>query len=612
MSAPSPLALDALGERPSFLARSDDATRIRDLEVVVKDDPALVRHALDWANARWSLGADAPMQFRPIQAVSLWTVHSCGGAILPIGTGHGKTLLSMLAAEALGSLRPLILLPPAMLVSFKVAMREYRSSFRIPGNLRWLAYSSLSSPKASSLLKDLRPDVLVGDEAHNLRYFDAARTKRVNTYMTAHPDTRCVWMSGTLTSSGIKDYAHLAEWALKHKSPLPRTANYNQMVSFGAVLDAKATRESSGGARYVSSANSSDWVRFSPLFPDWESYDGDVEDVDLDEEDPEARISPRVHEARRRFRARLATCPGVVTTQDPSSRASLLFRRREIHTPEVVEAHLEQLERTWKRPDGEELVDAIAKWRCGRQLSQGFFYRWRWPHGEVDTEWMRTRSAWLRAVREVVKAGATHLDSEANVRRQTLLYIAGDRESLVWGSDSLASAWRDWEPNSRKRWGRLTTPPTETVWLDDFLIKDALAWLQDPENKTGLVWYEDTAVAIRLAKEGVPVYGSGTNPEEIEGRFAAALSLDVHADGKNLQKHNKNLVLSWPTSGKVSEQFISRTHRAGQVADEVWFDYYAHTEPALRAVRESRNYAKYIEDTTGLRQRLCYGNWGEP
>lgn len=605
-----PLDLGALGERPTFLARSDDATRIRDLRTSIKDDPRLVQEALEWANAKWSRGPQAPMQFRPIQAVSLYEAYRSGGALLPIGTGHGKTLLSLLAADALGALRPLILVPPSMLVSFKLAMGEYNKSFKIPANLRWLAYSNLSSPKSSDLLKKLRPDVLVGDEAHNLRYFDAARTKRVKAYLDAHPDTRCVWMSGTLTSTGVRDYAHLAQWALRAGSPLPLTSNYNALQSFAMVLDAKATRESGGGGRFVSSAQHADWVRFSPLFPDWDAYADDTEDADADEENPEARISPRVHEARRRFRTRLATCPGVVTTQDPSSRASLLFRPRDVTVPEVVVAHLEQLEKTWRRPDGEELVDAIAKWRCGRQISQGFFYRWRWPNGEVDTEWMRTRSGWLRAVREVVKHGETHLDSEANVRKQTLLYVAGDHESLVWGNDALASAWREWEPHSRKRWGRLTTPPTETVWLDDFIIRDALAWLEEPGNEKGLVWYEDTAIAIRLAKEGIPVYGSGTNPEEIEGRFAAALSLDVHADGKNLQKHSVNLVLSWPTSGKVAEQFISRTHRAGQLADEVRFDYYNHTEPAARAVRESRNYAKYIEDTTGLRQRLCYGDWG--
>lgn len=602
-----PLAfLNALGSGPSdrMMAREDDATRIRDLP---RHDPlaeAFGQVAVNWASERWQLHPFTPMQFRPIQAAALLTAHLTGGALLPLGTGWGKTLISLLAADALAAKRPLLLIPPAMRVPFDNARREYARSFRIPANLRVLAYSQLSNSLNTDALERMAPDVIVADEAHNLRHMDAARTKRVARYLTKHPGTRCVWMSGTLTSKSVKDYAHLSAWALKNGSPVPLPKHFTQLQAFAAVLDAKPVK-TVGDSRYNAPAQVSDWVMFSPLFPDWEAWSDAVAD-EREEEETGVMCSPRVARARSLFRERLASTPGVVATSVASVGTVLRFMERKLDVSDVVAHHLERLDETWCRPDGEELVDGIAKYRCARQLSQGFFYRWVWPDGVVDVEWMRTRSAWHREVRRVLALNRPHLDSPLLVTQATRRAAAGS-SSLVSEDDALIAAWLAWEPESQKRWGRGRTPPTETVWCDDYMVQDALRWLKD--NPTGLLWYEDNAIGSELARHGVPVYGPGTNPEEIQGRFAAALSVHVHADGKNLQKHSTNLLLSWSPSGKVMEQLVSRTHRAGQEADEVIVEFYHHTEPAKAAVASSRNDARYIEDTTGVQQRLVYGDW---
>ncbi len=57
------------------------------------------------------------------------------------------------------------------------------------------------------------------------------------------------------------------------------------------------------------------------------------------------------------------------------------------------------------------------------------------------------------------------------------------------------------------------------------------------------------------------------------------------------------------------EQALSRTHRAGQEADEVYAYLYGHTEPARAAIASARNDARYIQDTMNTPQRLCYGTW---
>lgn len=595
--------LDALGSAPEHtLKRVDDATRIAALPVFDSNDPTYVAVALAWASARWSKGPDAPMQFRPLQAVALLAAHQTGGVLLPIGTGWGKTLLSLLMADALGARKPLLLIPPAMRLPFENARREYAKSFKIPANLRVMAYSQLSTAGSTDVLDRLAPDVIVADEAHNLRHMDAARTKRVARYLKKHPQVKCAWMSGTLTSKSVRDYAHLAEWSLKNGSPVPLPAHFPQIQAFAAVLDAKPAK-GSGENRYNAPAAPSDFAVFAPLFPDWYDYSNDTDD---DEDEAGVKCSPRVARARALFRARLASTPGVVSTSVTSLTASLRFIERRVDVPEVIQHHLEHLEKTWTRPDGEELVDSIAKWRCGRQLTQGFFYRWRWPDGVVDREWMTTRSAWHREVRQILQRNLPHLDSPLLVTMAVRKALAGEA-SPVEDEGTLLGAYEAWAPHALKRWGRGRTPPTETVWCDEYLIHEAKTWVK--ENPTGLLWYEDNAVGDKLAEAGIPVFGSGTNPEDIAGEYAAALSIAVHKDGKNLQKHSTNLMLSWAPSGKDMEQLVSRTHRSGQEADEVVFEFFHHTDPMRNAVASSRNDARYIQDTTGNDQRLVFGDW---
>lgn len=600
--------LDALGDGGNnpALARHDDATRIRDLPTCDPLDPGYVAAAKMWATHRWSRGPDSPMQFRDEQAASLLTCHQAGGGVLPLGTGWGKTLISLLAADALGSRRPLLLIPPSMRVSFENARREYSKSFKVPSNLRVMAYSQLSTSGNTDALDRLAPDVIVADEAHNLRHMDAARTKRLARYLKKHPEVKCVWMSGTLTTKSVRDYAHLAAWAFGAKSPAPLPEHFPQLQAFCAVLDAKPTK-SSGDARYNAPAQVSDFVTFAPLFPDWKDWSNDLEDEEVDmESGSEVLCTPRVAEARRRYRLRLRTTPGVVATSDVSVGASLKFMERKLDTPEVVAYHLAQLEAHWMRPDGEVFDDAIGKWRCGRQLTQGFYLRWKWPDGIVDKEWMAARAVIHREVRLIVQRNEPHLDSPMLVMRAARRALAG-QESPLSDHPSLLAALEAWLPHSTKRWGRLRTPPTETVWIHDYVLRDALAWVE--EHPTGLVWYEDLAVGEKLAEMGMKVYGSGKNPEDIQGAHAAALSVRVQSDGKNLQKHHENLLLSTTPNGKTMEQLVSRTHRSGQTEDEVYVEFYHHTDPAKKAIADARNDARYIQDTTGVSQRLVYGDW---
>lgn len=584
------------------VADGNDAVRIARLPTYDIKDPAFIAEAMAWCTARWSRGPNAPMQFRPIQAVALYTTHLTGGSLLPIGTGHGKSVLSLLAADAVNAKRPLLLIPPQMRLSFERGRIEYAKSFKIPPNLRVMAYSQLSVIKSSDALDRLAPDVIVADEAHNLRHTDSARTKRLVRYMRAHPDTKCIFMSGTLTSKSLRDYAHLSEWALKNGSPVPLTKFFPVLQAFSLVLDAKPVKSScGGGAKFAAEASDSDFGRLAPLFPDWQEYDNEPQT----DEDGRPAPSNRVVEARNRFRQRFVSTPGVVGTDVPSVGCNLVFAVRPIEAPAVVKEHLERLEATWCRPDGEELDDAIAKWRCGRQITQGFYYRWVWPDGKVDVDWMRTRAGYHREVRRVVGMNRPHLDSPLGVLQNVRMSLDG-KTTPVSDDSALLEAYKAWQPHSVKRWGRLRHPPTEAVWISEYILDDAVAWME--EHPTGLVWYEEHEMAQRLAKRGVKVYGAGTDPEGVP--HGMALSIGCHKDGKNLQDlHHENLILSFSPSGTVMQQLVSRTHRSGQVENEVVVNYYDHTDPARNAVVSAINDSRYIQDTTGDSMRLCSAEW---
>jgi hypothetical protein len=582
----------------AVIAKPTEGQRIAALPVADYFDREVVAYAMAWARERWGRPG-AAMDFREVQAVALLVAAIEGGAFGNISVGGGKTLFSLLVGDALGAANPLLLHPASMRRALHMARYEYGASFKLPRNLRTAAYEELSTARNTDLLDRLQPDCLVMDEAHKLANPEAARTKRVIRYLEAHPGVRVVVMSGTLTDTDPEDYAHLLRWSLKDRAPIPR--DKHTLLSFSNILAVHPVKASSEDGETVYAAVrepiNADWQAFSPIWPGWEGCDK----------------AERQQEARRVWGKRLNTSPGVIYTPDQGVRASLVFRRRPVETPRTVLDALKDLDATWCRPDGDELRDAKDKARVAQELAQGFFYRWVWPKDEngesiIDHEWLEARSRWHRAVRVICKRGLVHLDSAFLVAGA--LHSGALARLLPFPEEVMEAqeAREAWEPQSLKRWGGKDTPPTETVWLDTFLVDDAVAWLHD--HPKGIAWYRHRAIAEALAERKVPVFGGGTNPQEVRGAYGFAASIDAHGTGKNLQYgHHENLCMSFPKAGKTCEQLIGRTHRQGQTADCVLFDYYAHVGPAKDAIEEARSRANYIQSTMNTPQRLCYGTW---
>lgn len=542
----------------------------------------------------------------PVQALALREMEQTGGLVGAIGVGHGKTLLDLLAALAVPDVKVAVLLVPASLKHqlLAVDLGFYGQHWQLPNiaGSGWLrpglptlhirSYSDLSSPKATVLLDQLGADLFILDEAHSLRARTASRTKRFLRYLAKRekepdkPKVRTVAYSGTLMSKSIKDYAHFCHAALGDGSPVPNS--YQELEMWAGALDVitgEGTRVGAGA---------------------------------LEQLDEGAGVLAG-------FNKRFIETPGVVSTGDAGScQASLIISEYKVEVPKLVEGMLETLELTAERPDGEQLVEADKVAQAARQLSCGFYFRWRWPRKEpvpVIERWLEVRKKWNKELREKLKHGREHTDSphllEAAASRWLDGYVyheKGPDGSVVksykvppktksgpmpaWASEHWEE-WRAVEPTAK--------PESVAVWVDDFYVQRCAAWF---DGKSGLLWYEFPEFAQRVVSASGAVFcGAGDEGSErlaqLSGKEQVVVSIRSHGQGKNLQVFNRSLVANPPSDGATWEQLLGRTHRGGQLADEVFYDVPRHTESVRKAVAKARALSYGIQGAVGNAQKLA-------
>lgn len=508
---------------------------------------------------------------RSVQSWALAEIANVGGLVAPIGVGEGKTLIDLLAARAYGvylgrdDVKTLLLVPASLRDQLRSDRDRYDNDFRLPSGVVW-SYAHLSRPESAHELERLAPDLIIADEAHNLRNPEATRTRRVARYFDEHPETGFVALSGTLTAKSLFDYAHLCEWALGEGSPLPQ--QWTWLRSWAACIDADGI----------------------PGPQDLGSVRGLIKEFGGSTDGPSHQAK-----ARAAFARRFAETPGVVTTPDSDLGVSLVIADRKIKTPQIVHDTIAEVEETWQVPGGDCFDSPAQLASVLRQIGQGFYYRWVWPDGAPDVEWLVARAAWHKAVRNELKRGRPGLDSPALIARAVDASL--DRVGPRDNGTATFDARRAWLAQARK-----PAPPVETVWLSDYLIDDAVAWANKRPGR--VVWYAHTAVGERLAAKGLRVFGPGTDPTD--SPVSCAASIAAHGTGKNMQGWCEGLVMSPPSSGATWEQLLGRLHRHGQQADEVRFEVYRHLETYRAAFGKAVVSARYIEQTQGARMRLCY------
>ena len=522
-------------------------------------------------------------QLHPVQSAALEELAYNGGLLGPIGVGHGKTLIALLAATVLDAKMAIILAPASTIWQLREAQRQFFPHFKLIPKIYIYSYDQLSLAKNTNLLDRLcRPFkdsevVLIADEAHRLKRLESARTKRLIRFFQRRPGVSFVALSGTLTSKSLRDFSHLAELALRENSPVPRDSNH--LDAWSEAIDVQGR------------PNNQHWRMLEPLWRFYQQFDPKVRAMAY------YRGERRRELIRRAFKTRLWSCPGVVATGKGSLGCSLLFHTLDsISVPREIREALERLASEVEDPAGEPLEDDVAVWRTGRCISQGFYYRWAWEKtesGVEDVEWLTARRTWARVVRAELNGRADEgYDSPLLVFQRISRQVDRGERGYIH------KCWQAWDEQRQK-----APPPTVPVWLSPYLIDWALEWAQR-QREPVILWYEALAMEDALRKAGLPVYGAGMLPPT--EATTCAMSIQAHGVGKNLQAWRSQLVLSPPSSGKTWEQLLGRTHRFGQIADEVDVFVCGHTPQFADAIQSAFRDAQYIEHTSGNRQKLLF------
>jgi len=468
------------------------------------------------------------------------------------------------------------MVPPALRETFFSEYKKFQAHFDLP-HVELIAYSRLSRPEGWDMLNALKPDYIFADEAHCLRHLGSTRTRRLVRYLEQNPNTVFAAASGTLTARSVRDYAHLARYALGTCSPLPLLTSH--LDSWANVLDSDGR------------PSPTDWKTIEPLLDKFGcSFTARM------------KGSRRIDAAREAYRKLLTTAAGVVSTDDESAPCSLLIHclRNPSMPEDIVDALRCVMEGT--SPNGEEVFeDEAAVWRAARQVSAGFYYRWAWertPQGRIDHEWLEARSRWSRWVRrELDTAARDGYDSPALIKDKVAKDI--ERNPTLATTSRIHCALADWLKVSGRQ-----PPPTVPVRLSYYLI-DAVIDEVSKHDEPVLVWYEtrETGECLR-EKTGWPLYGPGGAPGGVP--HTCLVSISAHHKGLNLQAWRLNLVVEPPSSGQVWEQLMGRTHRAGQEADEVEVFTFVGPKPFASAFASAREKAAYAAATTGGRMKLVF------
>lgn len=508
--------------------------------------------------------SNGTMSLFPAQDLALRELRDKRGLVAPVPVGGGKTLISLLSATVVQAKRPLLLLPANLISKTERERRVLSEHWKIPAFLRIYSYEMLSRVAGANMLEFHRPDLLICDEAHNLKNLKAACTRRVARYMDKYEDTMFVALSGTFMKNSLKDFSHLAYWALRRESPVPFDPN---------TLNAWC---------YALDQNMKEFQRSEP---------GAILEFCL----PEDLELPPLDAARKGYSRRIMSTPGVVgiTPLDKGCQASIKITGHLYPMNPETDLHFNKLRKTWTLPTGEELSEAVELWRHARELALGLHYRWDPPGPPA---WLMARSSWSKHVREIISR-SHELDSELAVALKC-------QEGLL--DPTLYLHWTKIKPSF--------TPNPIPVWHDEKALEFCAGWAK---KGSGIIWTQHIFFGEALAKKtGLPYYREGgkdqlgNSIEDADGVVIA--SIDSNKEGRNLQKWNRNLVASMSGGAVPWEQLIGRTHRPGQGEDTVYVDLMVGCVEDLNDWNKALDEARAIRDLLGQDQKILQADVDMP
>ncbi len=501
---------------------------------------------------------------RPLQAVALHEIATVGGLLGPIRVGGGKTLLSLLAPRLVGAVRPVLLLPAALVDKTRREMGILMAHWAIPRNIQIQSYEMLGRENAANFFQIAHPDFIFADEAHRLKNARAGVTRRVARWMHEHPETRFAAVSGTLLKDDLRDFAHLAGWALKAWAPVP--------LEKGEI---------------------SEWADClaPPKNPMARMEPGPLLSLATPDDAREAMGDTHTL-ARLGFRRRLRETPGVVASGDEHVACSLLIRGETYDVNATTEANFRTLRTAWETPDGWALSQAVDVWRHARELALGFHYVW---DPRPPREWIEARREWAALVREILSSSHT-LDTELQVSRE-------------YGHTAEFRRWEAVRPTFQIQ--------PRAIWHDPTALDLCAAWMR---KGPGIVWVDHAFFGHELSRRtGVPYFGEqgqdvvrGTPIEQADPKGSIIASGRANSTGRNLQAWARNLFTSAPAGAPEWEQRLGRTHRDGQEADEVIADVLFGCREHFEALERALIAARANVQTMGHAQKLLLADIATP
>jgi hypothetical protein len=578
-----------------------------------------------------------------VQAEALQIFSEQGGLFAPIEVGGGKTLIGLRAvgiAIEQGLKRVMMFVPPqvySQLVNHDIAQVRrwvplgcsfYLLGGKSPAKRKQMAggrrgcwvmpYSLLSRPDSFELLEQIRPDLMIFDEAHNLKNRGAARTKRIMTYWRRFRP-HVVAMSGTMTSKSLNDYAHLLLMCLRDGAPVPLDANTVQ--EWAATIDSEQKQTEAFHGKKTGPG---------PLRPliVWSNKNFPKEQLDF-----------TTTGFRSAFMNRLMTTPGVVASPADSLGVSLVIENERADKMAstggaLLQELTDQLEEHWVSPCGDEIEHAMLIWKWNSELSAGIYNSLIWPDEDALAGRLNIRSSVSKDLLERSKSyhsGLQYYHKELRTWFRNYPHRPGLDTPMLIGGNMARYGHRDvgevlykaWKNKNDLKGDDIIERDKLPVRVCDYKIKMALKWAQKQEDG-GIVWFHHKEVGLWLNEvltaAGLPVIycpaGKAANQfltspdaaEKCAGKILIC-SISSHGTGKNLQFMQNQLFAQLPISEMAFEQAIGRTHRKGQEADEIYIGTLVTSTYDEMALSALLNDALYVRETMNSPRKILIASW---
>lgn len=470
------------------------------------------------------------------QAILLAEAYEKGGAVGGLKVGTGKSDLAFVAPTVLRAKRPVLLVPSKLRGKTARHFEELARHWKRPPSYTVIGYQELGIARNEKLLDNAAPDLIVADEAHKILNLDAAVTRRVERYLRDHPGTKLIVMSGTMVEEhDLVEYHHLLRWCLVEGMPLPGSIG-EAIVWSRAIDDVPLSARMAPGALVA-------------LFND--------------EERGQAEQGADERElAKAAYERRLRETPGVVVTRDIDVSASLQI---EVITerPRLPKAVREAIDQAWAgvKPSGVAIEEGDEAHYVG-ELSLGFCYE---PDHPAPQPWLDRRRKYKQIERMILDQRRPGLDSPDQVKAALARGEFGRVEAFI--------KWRVMED--------LYQPVMIPRWIS-YDIVDEIAEIARTLGDDVVIWTHYWAPGDAMRdRHGFRFFrhdGADAKGPIEDARGIIVASIDGCGEGHNLQhRYATNLVMTPVGESGAWEQFIGRTHRAGQKADTVMVYALGHT-----------------------------------